>query len=56
MLINYYRSVEGTTPMHVACIWGKKDVLITLLQHGGDPFIKDQVKSEKNGHCDMPAD
>ncbi|XP_061171961.1 uncharacterized protein LOC133181485 [Saccostrea echinata] len=36
------RSVEGTTPMHVACMWGKKDILIDLLQHGGDPFIKDE--------------
>lgn len=42
-VLHSYRSVEGTTPMHVACMWGKRDVLIALLQNGGDPFIKDQV-------------
>ncbi|XP_033751024.1 LOW QUALITY PROTEIN: protein phosphatase 1 regulatory subunit 12A-like [Pecten maximus] len=36
------RSVDGTTPMHVAATWGDQDSLRMLLTNGGDPLARDQ--------------
>ncbi|XP_069137278.1 uncharacterized protein [Argopecten irradians] len=36
------RSVDGTTPMHVATTWGDLDSLRILLLNGGDPLARDQ--------------
>ncbi|XP_045215275.2 uncharacterized protein LOC123565473 [Mercenaria mercenaria] len=33
---------DGTTPVHVAAIWGFADCMHILLANGGDPYLKDQ--------------
>jgi len=37
------RSVDGSTPLHVAAAWGDKDTLQLLLHNGADPNLVDQV-------------
>ncbi len=32
---------NGTTPVHIAAMWNHFDVLTTLVDHGGDPWILD---------------
>ena len=41
----YFRSTDdtGTTPVHIAAMWGEPDCLQILLANGGDPFLEDQV-------------
>ncbi|KAK3610226.1 hypothetical protein CHS0354_022280 [Potamilus streckersoni] len=36
------RSSDGTTPVHVAAIWGEENCLKLLLANGGDPCITDE--------------
>ncbi|XP_052796855.1 uncharacterized protein LOC128229169 [Mya arenaria] len=33
---------DGTTPLHVAAMWGFTECVSMLLANGGDPFLKDQ--------------
>ncbi|KAL6054649.1 hypothetical protein STEG23_035340 [Scotinomys teguina] len=39
------RSAEALTPVHVAAAWGCRDALELLLSRGGDPTLKDQVRT-----------
>ena len=45
----YFRSIDetGTTPVHIAAMWGEPDCLQILLANGGDPFLEDQVGTTK---------
>lgn len=46
------------TPLHIACAWGRSNIIYTLLDYGADPFIKDNYKklpldyASENGHFD----
>ena len=35
------QSSEGLTPLHIAAIWGRKEALNLLLEHGADATIPD---------------
>ena len=41
-----HRSVDGSTPLHVAAAWGDKDTLRLLLHNGADPSLVDQVRQK----------
>ncbi|KAK3907109.1 Ankyrin repeat and LEM domain-containing protein 1 [Frankliniella fusca] len=35
------RSEDGLTPVHVAAVWGRTNLLMLLLSCGGDPWLRD---------------
>lgn len=39
------RSAEALTPVHVAAAWGCRGALELLLSRGGDPTLRDQVRT-----------
>lgn len=52
VIIDYIcRSVDGSTPLHVAAAWGDKDTLQLLLHNGADPNLVDQVWQKKLCQC-----